>query len=195
MHNGFWQQASLLTATEKAIPLKPTKLAMEASEESETERVAVSDEAAMVVSKMCELFVRYVSAQAGVFARRSARRSVREDDIVTVFLTDHVFDFCIDIARFDPDARLKRFPPVTASNVPPVVVAAVPEKSTEPPPLQQQNDELTPPMRGKRCSTVFSSIPPPLSHVVAPAMLTLIRPRSKQRKATAEVDESQSKQQ
>lgn len=178
MHNGFWQQASLLTATEKQIPLKTTKLVMsETCDEGEAERVVVSDEAAMVVSKMCELFVRYVSAQAGVFARRSARRSVRDDDVVMVFLTDHVFDFCIDIARFDPNERLKRFPPAADSAV---------EKSIEPPALQQQTDQFTPPLQGPRGSTVFSSIPPPLSHVLPPAMLTLVRPQ-RPRKAPSRV--------
>jgi histone H3/H4 len=158
--------------------LKPTKLAMsETSDESEAERVAVSDEAAMVVSKMCELFVRYVSAQAGVFARRSARRSVRDDDIVTVFLTDHVFDFCIDIARFDPnDARLKRFPPVTASNVPPVVVAAVPEKSTRAAAAaaakRSNSRRLCVARVVRQCLAAFRRRS---RTFVAPAMLTLIR--------------------
>lgn len=132
-----------------------------AGDECESARVAVSDEAAMVVSKMCELFVRYVSAQAGVFARRSARRSVRDEDVVSVFLTDHVFDFCIDIARFDPDDRLRRFPP-----------------SSE---LPIETDSIAPPPRSSSGSTVGSSIPAPLSHVVAPAMLTLVRPNVRQR--------------
>jgi histone H3/H4 len=164
MHNGFWQQANFLTASDKILPLRATRLAMEAGEERESAQVAVSDEAAMVISKMCELFVRYVSAQAGVFARRSARRSVRDEDVVSVFLTDHVFDFCIDIARFDPNDRLKRFPP---TELPPIETASSSSIVAAPPP--------------RTTGVVGSSIPAPLSHVVAPAMLTLVRPKVRQR--------------